>query len=149
MNDTMMRMLELGRQGFYCSQILLILALEAQGKENPDLVRAMAGLSTGMGDSGKACGTLTGGACLLALYAGRGTAEEQEDPRLNPMINELVERFEHQCRTTFNCGIDCCEILQDDPRNRMSRCPQLVLSTLEKAKEILAAHDIDFSGAAD
>jgi C_GCAxxG_C_C family probable redox protein len=149
MNDEMMRMIELSRQGFYCSQILIILALEAQGKSNPDLVRTMSGLKGGMGDCGKVCGTLTGGACLLALYAGKGTPEEAEDNRLNPMINELVEWFEQECRSRFNCGIDCSDILQDDPRNRMARCPQIVMATFEKAKEILVAHDIDFSGQSD
>ncbi len=146
MNDEMMRMVELGHQGFYCSQILIILALEAQGKSNPDLVRAMSGLHGGMGDCGKVCGTLTGGACLLALYAGKGTPEEREDNRLNPMIDELVEWFEQECRTRFNTGSDCSDILQDDARNLISRCPQIVMSTFEKAKEILAAHNIDFSG---
>jgi len=146
MDDVMMRMVELGHQGFYCSQILIILALEAQGKNNPDLVRAMAGLHGGMGDCGKVCGTLTGGACLLALYAGKGAPEEKEDIRLNPMINELVEWFEQECRSRFNTGIACSDILQDDPRNLATRCPQIVMKTFEKAKEILAEHNIDFSG---
>jgi C_GCAxxG_C_C family probable redox protein len=146
MDDAMIRMVELGHQGFYCSQILIILALEAQGKNNPDLVRAVSGLHGGMGDCGKVCGTLTGGACLLALYAGKGTPEEREDNRLKPMINELVEWFEQECSTRFNTGINCSDILEDDPRNRTIRCPQIVMTTFEKAKEILAAHNIDFSG---
>ena len=146
MDDIMMRMVELGQQGFYCSQILIILALEAQGKSNPDLVRAMSGLRGGMGNSGKVCGTLTGGVCLLALYAGKGVPEENEHIHLDLMISELLEWFEQECKARFNCGIDCSDILQDDARNRTSRCPQLVMATFEKAREILAAHDIDFSG---
>ena len=62
------RMLELSGQGFYCAQILLILALEAEGKENPDLVRAMSGLNGGLGFSGNVCGALTGGCCLLGHF---------------------------------------------------------------------------------
>jgi len=142
----MMRMVELGHQGFYCSQILIILSLEAQGKSNPDLVRAMSGLHGGMGSCGKVCGTLTGGACLLALYVGKGKPEEQEDSRLIPMIDELVEWFEQECRIRFNSGINCSDILQNNAHNRTTRCPQIVMATFEKAMEILAAHDIDFSG---
>ncbi|MBM3301641.1 MAG: hypothetical protein FJY85_17045, partial [Deltaproteobacteria bacterium] len=42
--DELLRMLELSGQGFHCSQILLFLGLESQGKFEPDLIRAMAGL---------------------------------------------------------------------------------------------------------
>lgn len=146
MADVMVRMIELAHQGFYCSQILIILALEAQGKSNPDLVRAMSGLHGGMGDCGNVCGTLTGGACLLALYAGKGAPEEKENVRLNPMINELVEWFEQECRSRFNTGITCSDILQDDARNRATRCPQIVMATFEKAREILTKNSMDFSG---
>ena len=64
--DEMLKMLELSGQGFHCSQILLFLGLEAQGKSNPDLIRAMSGLAGGVGFCGDTCGALTGGACLIA-----------------------------------------------------------------------------------
>ena len=63
MNDEMIRMIQLAGQGFHCSQILLTMGLEAQGKSNPDLIRAMAGLAGGLGFSGDTCGALTGGSC--------------------------------------------------------------------------------------
>ena len=56
------RMLELKRQGFFCSQILMILALELQRRENAPLVRASHGLAGGLGFTGETCGALTGGA---------------------------------------------------------------------------------------
>ena len=40
--DLFDRMLELSGKGYYCAQILLILALESEGKEDPDLIRAMS-----------------------------------------------------------------------------------------------------------
>ena len=143
--DEMIRMLKLAGQGFYCSQILISLGLDNQGKQNPDLVRAMAGLAGGVGFCGDTCGVLTGGACLLALYAGRGTSEEEEDPRLNAMINELVEWFTQECLECY-AGIHCREILADDPKNRTSRCPQLVMRTYEKVKSLLIENDFDLSG---
>ena len=143
--DEMIRMLKLAGQGFYCSQILISLGLDNQGKQNPDLVRAMAGLAGGVGFCGDTCGVLTGGACLLALYAGRGTSEEEEDPRLNAMINELVEWFTQEFSECYG-GIHCREILADDPKNRTSRCPQLVMRTYEKVKSLLIENDFDISG---
>ena len=145
MNDTFMRMLELSQAGFYCSQILLILALEAQEKENPDLIRAMSGLIGGMGFSGKTCGALTGGTCLLGLYAGKGCVEEMEDSRLNDMVKELVTWFEQECCAPYD-SMDCFAILENNPANRQVRCPQLVLNTLAKAEEILAANGYSLSG---
>ena len=143
MTDEFMRMMELSQQGFYCSQIMIIMALEAQGKSNPDLVRAMSGLLGGIGFCGKTCGTLTGGVCLIGLYAGKGTVEEQPDSRLYLMMSELVEWFEKEYTAAYG-GINCSDILQDDPRNRLSRCPQMVIATVGKVKEILAANNYDF-----
>jgi C_GCAxxG_C_C family probable redox protein len=144
MDDEIIRMLELAGQGFHCSQILLSLGLDAQGKENPDLIRTMAGLAGGVGFCGDICGALTGGACLLALYTGRGTAEEEEDQRLNIMISELVEWFTQEFTECYG-GIHCREILGDDPRNQTSRCPQLVTKTYEKVKSLLIENDFDLS----
>jgi C_GCAxxG_C_C family probable redox protein len=144
MMDELVRMLELAGRGFHCSQILLSLGLDAQQKQNPDLIRAMAGLAGGVGFCGDICGALTGGACLLALYAGRGTADEEEDPRLNVMVNELVEWFTQEFSECYG-GIHCREILDDDPRNQTSRCPQLVTQTYEKVKSLLLENDFDLS----
>ena len=144
MTDALVRMMQLSQQGFHCSQIMMIMALEAQGKSNPDLIRAMSGLLGGVGFCGKICGTLTGGTCLIGLYAGKGTAEEEPDSRLYLMMSELVEWFEKEYQSKYG-GINCSDILQDDPRNRMSRCPQMVIATIEKVVEILAANNYDFT----
>ena len=44
MSFDLFRMMELRRQGFRCSQIIMALGLEAGGKDNPDVIRAMTGL---------------------------------------------------------------------------------------------------------
>lgn len=137
MDGEVARMAELRAQGFHCSQILLILGLERQGKQNPDLVRAMTGLANGLGDSGKICGVLTGGVCLLGLYAGRGEVAEQEHHQLNIMIQNLVVWFEQTFGENYG-GIDCQSILNDDPWNRMLRCPNMVLETYVKVEQLLA-----------
>jgi C_GCAxxG_C_C family probable redox protein len=142
--DELFRMLQLAGQGFHCSQILLCLGLEAQGKDNPDLIRTMAGLAGGVGFCGDICGALTGGACLLALYAGRGAADEEDDPRLNVMVSELVEWFTQEFSECYG-GIHCREILADDPRNQTSRCPELVTRTYEKVKLLLVENGFDLS----
>ncbi len=138
-------MIELAMQGFYCSQILLIMGLEAQGKTDPDLVRSMTGLAGGLGFTGDTCGALSGGACLLGLYAGRGTSEEQEDEKMQLMIAELVDWFSEEYGTLYG-GTRCETILGDDPKNRTTRCPNMVLGTWEKVKALLSEHGFELSG---
>lgn len=145
MNDETFRLITMAGQGFYCSQILLLMGLEAQGKSNPDLVRAVAGLAGGLGFTGDTCGALTGGACLLGLYAGKGLPEEPEDEKLNLMISELVEWFTEEFGKLHG-GIRCETILGDDPRNRSVKCPSLTIGTFEKVKALLIEYGFDLTG---
>lgn len=139
------RMKELKQQGFFCSQILLIMGLELQGKTNPDLVRAMHGLAGGLGFSGELCGALTGGASLLGLYAGKGTPEQEEDPRLIFMVQDLVNWFKAEYAGQFG-GIRCEEILAGSSQNQATRCPILVNGVLQKVKELLVENGYELSG---
>jgi C_GCAxxG_C_C family probable redox protein len=145
--DELDRVRELRRQGFFCSQIMLIMGMELQGKENPDLVRAMNGLAGGIGFTGETCGALTGGACLLGLYAGKGTPEQEEDPRLLFMAEELVRWFKDDYGAKYG-GIRCEEILNGDRNNMSLRCPQMVMSTFEKVKALLVENGFDLAGEA-
>ena len=142
--DELTRISQLHLQGFHCAQVLLIMGLEHQGKEDPDLIRAMNGVSGGLGFQGKTCGALAGGACLLGLFAGRGTLEESEQRSLNVMIQQLVEWFEAGFGEEFG-GIDCNTILGGDPWNRLTRCPRLINETYFMARQLLQENGLAFS----
>ncbi len=144
MDDTA-RMRELKEQGFFCSQILMILGMELQGKENPDLVRAMHALAGGIGFTGETCGALTGGACLVGLYAGKGTPAQEDDPRIMFMLEDLVKWFKEGYGKEYG-GIRCEEILGDNSKNMGVRCPTMVMGTLQKVKELLVENGFDLSG---
>jgi C_GCAxxG_C_C family probable redox protein len=135
----------LRKQGFYCSQILMLQGLEQMGKSNPDLIRAMHGLAGGLGFSGELCGALSGGASLLGLYAGKGDAEQPEDPRLDFMITDLVKWFKTEYSERFG-GIRCAEILAGNNQNQATVCPILVSGVLQKVKELLVENGYDLSG---
>lgn len=51
MNPLMLELLPMVRQGYCCSQLLILLMLQARDQQNPDLVRAMQGLCHGIGQS--------------------------------------------------------------------------------------------------
>lgn len=142
MSDDSFRVMDMALKGYQCSQILIALALEAQGKENQDLLRAMSGLLGGM-HSGKNCGALTGGCCVLGMYAGWGTPDTAQDERLSAMLNEFVEWFESEYTGRYG-GVQCAEIVHDDMRNKLARCPGIVTESLARLKEILAENNYDF-----
>lgn len=143
--DEMERMRALKQDGYYCSQILIILGLELQGKTNPDLVASMHGLSGGLGFSGELCGVLSGGACLLGLYAGKRDPKDLENPYLMFMIQDLVTWFKAEYGSQFN-GIRCAEILKGNPNFQMTRCPLMVTGTFSKVKELLVENGFDLYG---
>lgn len=147
MDQTMLRMMELGYNGYSCSQILLLLALEAQGKTDPDLIRAVGGLSHGAGCENGVCGTLTGAACLLGLYAGKGSDDEYEDDQLRYLLKELSDWFSSTFGTRYG-GITCSEIVGDRTEIRQ-RCGTVVAETWNKATELLAAAGYDITRSRD
>ncbi len=143
--EDLTRMRELKQQGFFCSQIIMIMGMELQGKTDPDLVKAMHGLSGGLGFSGELCGALSGGACLLGVYAGRGEVDDEEDPRLMFMIQDLVGWFKETFGEKYG-GIRCEQILAANGGNQMMVCPMLVSQTFQKVKELLVENGYDLAG---
>ena len=144
MDELLFKMMQWSQQGFFCSQILLLLAMERLQRDNPELIRAMGGLNGGVGFSGRLCGALTGGACLISLYAGKGEAEEQEDSQVNDLIRQLADWFQMEACAAY-AGCNCTDILEENPNNRMTRCPQLVQQTFEKATALLTQAGYDLA----
>jgi C_GCAxxG_C_C family probable redox protein len=139
------QLMALRGQGFYCSQMILLQGLEQTGKSNPDLIRAMHGLSGGLGFSGELCGALSGGASLLGLYAGKGTPDQLENPKLDFMIQDLVNWFKAEYGEQFG-GIRCEEILAGDAQNKKTRCPLMVMGVAQKVNELLIENGFDLAG---
>ena len=121
MDDVFGRMLELSRKGYFCAQILMQLALDAEGKDCPELIRAMGGLNAGIGFSGGPCGALTGG-------------------ERDAMLREFHDWFRE--RTAEYGGESCDRILAGDPSNQLRRCPALVQEVYGKCVELLEARGL-------
>jgi hypothetical protein len=142
--DDLDRILELGRERYQCAQILVLLGLELQGRDNPELVRAMHGLCAGM-SAGETCGALTGGASLLGLYAGRGEAEQDDDPRLLFMLDEFVEWFRSGYGQAYG-GLRCDDIVGPCAQHLAERCPAMVEGVYQKVKELLVENGFELTG---
>ena len=121
MNPLMLEILPLIRQGYCCSQLLLLLLLQGRGQENPELIRAMHGLCHGMGASEGPCGLLTGGICVLGYVAGRGKAGEEAHSSFIPLICDYQQWFTG--RTEQYGGIACFQIMEGLSAQTGMPCP--------------------------
>ena len=147
MDEKYFHLLKLSNDEYSCSQLLLQMALDDMGRENPELIRAAGGLVAGLGHCGRICGALTSGACLISYFAGKGTPDEVEDSRVNEMIAKLVYWFEETFGKKYG-GTDCNDLLDGDyESNHLRRCPEILLMTNRKVQEILTEYSYDiFTG---
>jgi len=146
MDDQAIRLLQWAAKGYTCSQILLLMGLEAREETNPGLVRAMAGLAYGCGTGRASCGALTGGCCLLALYAGKGSDAESGSDQLPAMLQDLSEWFAARVGDPANALTCEAFVGQDGPAASRPRCGALVAETYAKVLEILQAYAFDPTG---
>ena len=135
--DLFDRILELSRYGYFCSQILAILMLETTGEENPGLVRAMGGLNGGVGFSGGCCGCMTGGACVISYFTGKGQDTGMDDPAHKSAMGEFTRWFNEEMLIQYG-GTECSDITRGNPAKRVEYCPQIIAATYEKCMEILS-----------
>lgn len=153
MNPMMMELLPLVHEGYCCSQLLMLLMLQARDQENPDLVRAVHGLCHGIGQSDGPCGLLTGGACALALVAGKGAATETPHAMLTPLLNDYATWFYE--RTNAYGGQSCSQIAAGlgatsgapgEAPNPVA-CGDLLAECWEKIIELVQSYDLDIMPA--
>ena len=134
--DLFDRIMELGRYGYSCGQILALLMLESVGEENPAFVRSMGGLDGGVGYSKGCCGCMTGGACLISYFTGKGGDFESERPEHKPALAEFTRWFRDEITMDYG-GIDCEDIIGTNPAKRVEYCPQIMAASFEKCMQIL------------
>ncbi|MFZ7125639.1 MAG: DVU_1555 family C-GCAxxG-C-C protein [Desulfobacterales bacterium] len=141
MDDTTLRMMQMGGKGYSCAQIMILMALDSDGRSNPELVRSVGGLAYGCGSGRGTCGALTGGCCVIALFAGKGSDEETESERMIVMLQELSDWFFGR---VAEYGGGTCEIItgEEGPASSRQRCGAIVAETYGKAMEILMSNGL-------
>ena len=148
LDDAGLRMLELAGKGYCCSQIMVLLALDEMGRENPDLVRAASGLCNGMGDCSGPCGVFTGATLVLGLHAGKGADMEQADDKLSLMLEGLRDWF--ASATSEYGGTSCGAILNGEcGQPDQVRCGGLLSAASAQVRQILADNEFDPSEGRD
>lgn len=154
-DDAFGRVLALGASGYCCTQIMVMLLLDVQGREAPadgrddgwgdgrDAVRAAGGLCRGFGLSEGTCGILLGGCMALGLCAAKGHDGEEAHEALEGMTTEFSEWFRD--RTAASGGISCGAILGDTGGGcpDFGKCHGLLLEAHARMFEVLAAYGVD------
>lgn len=146
MDELGFEMFKLTNAGYCCSQIMMKMALDAEGIENEDLLRAVSGLCLGAGSAQKTCGVLTGGIAILGLYAGKGRDTEYPKQGFSEMVDEYTEWFEGEFGST-ECRelIGVCSIT-DYQTNQSYRlkCGDILEKGYKKVQQILREYDFEF-----
>lgn len=152
MNALLLELVPWIREGYCCSQLLILLVLRAQGAENPGLVRAAGGLCHGMGQSGGACGLLTGGAAVLGYLACKGADGETPHPMAEPLVNDYATWFSQRvctgaCRKVSCHDVSCPAIQAETGGADMTLCGDLLADCWDKIVDLCADYDIDMMEA--
>jgi hypothetical protein len=143
MDETTLQILRFSQKGYSCAQIVILLALTPMGTENPMLVRAMAGLAYGCGEGKGSCGVLTGGCCLISLFAAKGRDDETASDRLPVMIAEFSDWFLHSFGAK-NGEMTCEAIVGEQGiAAAQQRCGLMVSQVYPKVLEILLSNGFD------
>jgi hypothetical protein len=133
----------LHKKGYCCSQIMAIIMLRYQGRDDPELVRAIGGLCHGIGGIHDTCGVLSGGVCLISLCAGKGSDGETPHRQLPLMFLELAEWFKARTGGTLE-GMRCEAIMAGSSDQRV--CLPLITETYEKVLSILQSYNVENVG---
>ena len=147
-DDTKTDIIELAGRGYTCAQIVVIMGLRVMGRENPDLVRSMAGLAMGA-SFGSICGALTGGLCLISLHVGKGLDDER--PELGHRLplaalvkwfiqDELKGEVRPTCAAIFESSGQMFDFQTATPA---AACADLVGGCYLKALSLVSGHGLD------
>ncbi|SIO11941.1 DVU_1555 family C-GCAxxG-C-C protein [Halodesulfovibrio marinisediminis] len=147
LSDIQLQLLQWAGKGYCCSQILVGLALEYSGLENPQLIRAAEGLCSGMFSCNGACGLLSGGALLIGLYTGHDAETEEKNEDLPILLESFTEWFTQ--KTTEKHGdITCGQILGESsgtPVPDTAVCGSLLAETFAYIESLLAEYGYDIA----
>lgn len=139
---------ELFLQRFHCSQVILAVGQEKMGIRDEGTIRAMGALGGGIASTGRVCGALLGGVCMISGLYSRSRPEEKEHPNMWRLSYKLTKKFEEL--TKEYGSINCSDIAQvnwrdreqvaafyGNPQSRRAHCIRLVEDTAVLLGEIL------------
>ncbi|MBP1745247.1 MAG: redox-active protein [Firmicutes bacterium] len=129
-------------QGYCCTQVLLLLVLEKEDRENYDLIRAANGMCAGMQCKGT-CGILSGALMVFGLYAGRGRLEDEKSPKLKSMADEFTEWFKSEFKSVLCSDLVKEDIFTDQGEIYPVKCGDMILKAYKEMQDVLLGYDFE------
>ncbi len=144
MDDLSLRLFKLSSEGFCCAQIMYQLALEDEGSQNDDLIRAAQGMCRGIADTQKTCGVLSGGIGVIGLYAAKAKADESAKENFKAMLDEFHTWFKTEFGST-ECGTLIGERdFHSADQSYKPICAGMIQKAYVKVYEILQDHGYEY-----
>jgi hypothetical protein len=137
MDDLSLRLFRLSSAGFCCAQIMYLLALEDEGKENEDLIKSAQALCRGINNSQQTCGVLSAGLGVLGLYA----AKSDETQSAHENYKAMMDAFSTWFVTEFGAS-KCCDLIgvrdfNGPDQSYKPTCASMIQKSYVKLYEIL------------
>lgn len=144
MDELSLRLLKLSSAGFCCAQIMYKLALEDEGTQNDDLIRAAQGLCRGIADTQQTCGVLSGGIGVLGLYAAKAKEEERAKEDFTQMVTEFHEWFNVEFGATKCVNLIGVTDFHGADQSYKLTCAEMIKKAYVKVYEILLEHGYEY-----
>ena len=144
MDELSLRLFKLSSAGFCCAQIMYKLALEDEGKENDDVVRAAQGLCRGIADTQQTCGVLSGGIGVLGLYAAKAKEDECAKEDFAQMVQEFHAWFNGEFGATTCVNLIGVTDFKGSDTSYKTTCADILHKSYTKVYEILLAHGYEY-----
>lgn len=130
------------QNGLYCSEAMLRGFNEAYELQFPsDQYKIATAFGSGLGESGCACGAVTGCAMVLSLIAGRGHNYESERLAFT-VTNELHDRF-RQLEHAMCCRVLTKPFVWNSEEHKMN-CERIVKEAAEITDDIIQKQLLDY-----
>ncbi len=132
------------RQGYNCSQAVLIALVQPPGLDRDTALRLASGFGGGVGRSGQICGAAAAAVRAIGLARGHSTPERPAKERTYQLVHEFLQRFQKEhgaltCLELLGCDISTpAGFLAAKPRHDQI-CPQLVRNAVRIAASLIAA----------
>lgn len=144
MDELAYKVFNLSASGFCCTQVMIKMALDDEGENNEDLVRALNGFCRGIGGTQRTCGVLTGGISVLGLYAGKGNAMEYSNEKFQKMVDDYIQWFENH----FD-SIECAELIgvtefENGDQSYQIKCGNILTESYEKIISIIEDYGFEY-----
>jgi C_GCAxxG_C_C family probable redox protein len=134
------------RDGFMCSQAVLLAYAGQFGVDRESALRISAAFGGGMGRMGEICGAVTGAFMVIGLKYGRVVVQDTKShEKTNRLVKEFVGKFKSVngsivCRELLGCDLNTPDGLKTfvDKRLRDTLCAKFVQDAAEIVEQLLA-----------